>query len=80
MKLQKRIDPTHSIDQYVLYIPHAEADAAFKVMSPQEKSTIAKLQSTIQVSSLLKALALWAMRIEEVQGVQEQEGDMPDEG
>ena len=69
MKLQKRIDPTHSIDQYVLYIPHAEADVAFKLMTPIEQSMVANLQTSDQISSILKVLVLWATKVEESKGV-----------
>ena len=65
MKLEKRVSKEKGIDQYVLYISHEEADAAFELMTPLEKGMIAEMRKSDQISSILKVLSLWASRIEE---------------
>ena len=68
MKLEKRIDKERGLDQYVLYIRHDEADAAFKLMTPIEKGMIAEMQHSNQISSILRVLTIWITRIEEAKG------------
>ena len=65
MKLEKRVSKEKGIDQYVLYITHEEADAAFALMTPLEKGMIADMRKSDHISSILKVLSLWAARIEE---------------
>ncbi len=69
MKLEKRITKEKDTDVYVLYISHAEADAAFARMTPLEKGMIRDLQHSEKTSTLLKVLTLWVTRIEESSGM-----------
>ncbi len=69
MKLEKRVSKEKGIDQYVLYISHEEANAAFERMTPLEKGMIHDLQSSEQISTILKVLTIWISRIEELKGL-----------
>lgn len=69
MKLEKRVNNELGLDQYTLYISHDEASQAFEHMTPLEKGMLHELQQSSNVSSVLKVLSLWAVRIEETKGV-----------
>ena len=75
MKLEKRVSKEKGIDQYVLYISHEEADAAFERMTPLERGMIHDLQKSEQISTILKVLTIWVKRIEEANGTLGRPGD-----
>jgi hypothetical protein len=66
MKLQKLVDHDKRIDTYVIRIKHDEATEAFKAMTSEERGMVHDLQRTERISTMLRALTVWAEKIEEV--------------